>query len=55
MSVYISRDGNWQTHLIILCHKFVEALLNDVVAVKILDKSYDMEAQGEDDRVDLIC
>jgi len=26
-----------------------------VVAVEILDESYDMEAQGEDDRVDLMC
>jgi len=25
-----------------------------VVTVEILDKSYDMEAKGEDDRVDLI-
>jgi len=40
--------------LIILGHKFVEALLNDVVTIQILDQSYYMEAKGENDRVDLI-
>lgn len=39
--------------LVVLCRQAVEALLNDVVAVKILDECYNVHAQSDDDRMDL--
>ena len=38
-------------HLVVLGNELVEALLDDVIAVEVLDKHYDMEAQGEYNRV----
>ena len=40
-------------HLVVLGRELVQALLNHVVAVQILDEHDDVQAQGQDDRVDL--
>ncbi len=40
-------------YLIILWDKFVQALLNDVIAVEILDEDYYVQTESHDDRMDL--
>lgn len=42
-----------QTNLIILWSQFVQALLNNVVTVKILDENNHVKAQRNDDGVNL--
>ena len=42
-----------QTYLIILWRELVQALLNDVVAVQVLDENDDVQTERHDDRVDL--
>ena len=40
-------------HLVVVWGKLVETLLDHVVAIQILDEHNDVQAQREDDRVDL--
>ena len=40
-------------YLVILRCKLVEALLDDMIPVEVLDEHDDVQAQSEDDRVDL--
>ena len=42
-----------QTDLVVLGDEPVQALLNDVVAVEVLDERDDTRLEGHDDRVDL--
>ena len=42
-------------YLVVLGHELVEALLNDVVAIQVLDQNDDVQTQSDDDRVDLEC
>ena len=39
--------------MVILRRKLVQALLDDVVAVKVLDEDDDVQAEGDDDGVNL--
>ena len=39
--------------MVILGRKLVQALLDDVVAIEVLDEDDDVEAEGDDDGVDL--
>ena len=41
------------SYLIVLRHELVQALLDDVVAVQVLDQHDDVQAKGDDDGVDL--
>ena len=41
------------SYLIVLGHELVQALLDDVVAVQVLDQHDDVQAEGDDDGVDL--
>jgi len=41
------------TNLIILRRKLVQTLLNDMVPVQVLDEDDDVQAQRENDRMDL--
>ena len=41
------------TDLVILRRKLVEALLNDMVPVEVLNEDNDVQAQGHDDSVNL--
>ena len=46
-------DNIKRTYLVILRRELVEALLDDVVPVEILDEHNDVQAQRQDDGVDL--
>ena len=39
------------TYLVIFGSKLVQALLNDMIAIQILDKHYNMKAQSKNDRM----
>ena len=39
--------------LVILRGKLVQAFLNDMIAVEVLEENHDVQAKGKDDRVDL--
>ena len=41
------------THLIILRRQFIQALLNNVVTVEVLDENNHMKTERDDDRVNL--
>ena len=45
---------NDATHLVVLGNQPVQALLNDVVAVQVLDQADNVQAQSQDDRPDLL-
>ena len=47
------RQNQILPHLIILRSQLVQAFLNNMVAVQILDKHYNMKAERNDDRMDL--
>ena len=41
------------TNLVILRRELVQALLNDMVAIQILDQNNDVQAERDDDRMNL--
>jgi hypothetical protein len=49
----LHRAGGSGAYLVVLWCKLVQAFLNDVVTVEVLDKHNDMHAEGNDDRMDL--
>lgn len=49
----VGRDGIVD-ELVVLGDQPVQALLNDVIAVQVLDQADDVQAQGQDDRPDLL-
>ena len=50
----VGRDGI-VNELVVLRRELVETLLDDVVAVEVLDQNDDVQTQSDDDRVDLEC
>ena len=48
----VGRDGV-VNELVVLRRELVETLLDDVVAVKVLDEDDDVQAEGDDDGVNL--
>jgi hypothetical protein len=48
-SVHIPVRSSADTHLVVLRYQTVETLLDDVVAVQVLDQTDDVQAEREDD------
>lgn len=44
---------NVPAYLVVIRSKLVEALLDDVVPVEVLDQRHDVQAEGNDNRMDL--
>ena len=42
-----------KTDLVILRRELVQALLNDMVAIQVLDQDHDVQAKRDDDRMNL--
>ena len=40
-------------YLVILRRELVQALLNDMIAIQVLDQDHDVQAQRDDDRMNL--
>ncbi len=43
------------THLIVFRGELIQTFLDDVVAVQIFDEHHNVQAEGNDDRVDLVA